>query len=98
MREERNARWEQLATDVWSGMKDWESQHPKATCAEVEEAVEEHLAQLRARMLEEVFRGKAGQQQMRWRTCDGALQERGKHIRRLTTQGKRDIEIERSYG
>jgi hypothetical protein len=43
---EREGKWEQLAQEVLSGMKDWRVQHPKATFAEIEEAVEEQVASM----------------------------------------------------
>ena len=98
MSEEKNAKWEQLAAEVLSGMKEWQSQHPTATFAEIEEAVEEQLAKLRAKLVEDVIRWRGAEQQMRCNVCGGELQERGKHVRHITTQGEKQIALERSYG
>ena len=103
MQEDKKAQWEQLAREVLSGMKEWQSQHPKATFAEIEEAIEEQVAKMRARMLEEVVQWRAveaGEErpQMRCNACGGKLEHRGKHVRHLTTQGNQQIALERTYG
>ena len=51
--EDLDARWHQLAEDVITGMKEWRLQHPKATYREIETALDERLARVRARMLED---------------------------------------------
>ncbi len=103
MQEDKRAQWEQLAGEVLSGMKEWRTQHPRATFAEIEEAIEEHVAKMRARMLEDVVHWREGggtqaEPQMRCNACGRALQERGKHVRHLTTQGHQQIALERTYG
>src|SRR5213080_2985870 len=101
MQEEEKAQWEQLAREVLSGMKEWRSQHPRATFAEIEEVIEEQVAKMRARMLEDVVHwreagGRQTEQQMRCTACGRELEERGKHVRHLTTQGNHQITLERS--
>jgi hypothetical protein len=59
MQEDKQGQWEQLAREVLSAMKEWRSQHPTATFAEREEAIEEQVAKLRARMLEDVVQWRA---------------------------------------
>jgi hypothetical protein len=51
--EDWDARWHQLAEEVLTGMKEWRLQHPKATYREIETALDERLARVRARMLED---------------------------------------------
>ena len=103
MQEDKKAQWEQLAREVLSGMKDWQSQHPQATFAEIEEVIEEHVAKMRAGMLEDVVHwremgARGSEPPMRCNACGGELEERGKHVRHLTTLGNQQIELERSYG
>jgi len=38
-------RWGEDAEAVWSGLADWRAAHPKATCSELEEALDERLDQ-----------------------------------------------------
>ena len=52
--EEMEARWQQLAEEVMTGMKEWRFAHPKATFKEIEAALDERLAKVRARMLQDV--------------------------------------------
>jgi len=48
---EMQRRWSELAEEAFTGMAEWRVQHPKATFREKEEAVDERLAAVRARML-----------------------------------------------
>lgn len=100
---EKEGSWEKLAQEVLSGMKDWRVQHPRATFAEIEEAVEEQIARLRAKMLEEAVQWRAAQagelkQDMRCPGCGRELQDRGKQVRHVITQGHQQVQLERSYG
>jgi hypothetical protein len=49
-----DAKWDALAAEAFLGIKEWRLQHPKATFAEIEVAVDERLSAVRARMLEDV--------------------------------------------
>ena len=53
--EDLDARWHQVAEDVMTGMKEWRIAHPQATFREIEAALDERLARLRARMLEDAL-------------------------------------------
>ena len=46
-------RWRELAEDAIVGTKEWRPQHPKATFKEIETALDDRLAKVRARMLED---------------------------------------------
>jgi NADH pyrophosphatase NudC (nudix superfamily) len=103
--EDLDAHWHELAEDVISGMKEWRLQHPKATFREIEQAVDERLAGLRARMLEDaalVSRaaewGAHGEARPVCPKCGTPLKPRGKERRELTTQNDQIIHLERDYG
>jgi hypothetical protein len=49
--------WEKLAREVVSGMKEWRIQHPRATWKELEEALDQRLNRMRARLLEDMAFG-----------------------------------------
>jgi len=49
-----DAKWEAVAAEAFLGIKDWRVQHPTATFAEIEVAVDERLSRVRARMLADV--------------------------------------------
>ena len=46
--------WEKLAREVVSGMKEWRIQHPRAPWKELEEALDQRLNRMRARLLEDM--------------------------------------------
>lgn len=46
--------WADLSEEVLSGMRDWRTQHPRATLQEIETELDRRLASMRARMLEHV--------------------------------------------
>jgi ribosomal protein L34E len=51
---EVEARWQHEIDEVMTGMKEWRLQHPRATLKEIEQALDEKLARVRARMLEDI--------------------------------------------
>lgn len=97
--------WHTLTEDMISGMAEWRVQHPTATLREIEQAVDERLAGIRARLVEEAA--------LRSRQADltalptaerpvcphggTVLEARGKQTRRLTTRHDREIRLERRY-
>jgi YgiT-type zinc finger domain-containing protein len=94
------AEWQALSEEAYSELADWRAAHPRATFPEIEAAVEERLANLRARMLERAALASAATK-LRERpacpTCGGGVQARGKHKRRLTVPGDQVVELERTY-
>ncbi len=99
-------KWERLAREVFSGMQDWRVQNPRATFAEIEDTVDEMLADMRVKMMEDValeskakdLRALQEGEQIGCTICGGVLKDRGKHVRELTTQHEKQIHLERSYG
>ena len=105
MDEERDHTWQALSEEVLSGMKEWRLAHPKATFREIEQAVEERVNRLKARMLQDIaLESRARdwtQEPEQQPTCPGCgtpLQARGTHARRLQVAGGQDITLSRSYG
>lgn len=104
--EEKKTEWQQNSEEVLSGMIEWRLQHPKATLREIEEEVDQRLARLRSRMVEDVAQASATRdwsrlpkgERPRCQQCGTALVARGKQTRRLRTMGNQQIELERSYG
>lgn len=99
------SRWEQLAQEVITGMREWRQAHPRATLTQMEQALDERLARVRARMLEDMALASSAAD---WSTqsedrrplcqdCGMGLQRRGKRRRRLQTQGGQQITLERQY-
>ena len=102
---EIDARWQQEAEDVMSGVRDWRVQHPRATFREIEAAVDERLAKMRARMLQDAAMASAvaqiGEAPVEERPtcprCGQVLGPRGEEERTLTTNHNQTITLKRSY-
>jgi ribosomal protein S27AE len=102
--EDLDARWHALSEEVMTGMKDWRVQHPKATFREIEAALDERLARLRARMLEDALLVSRAAE---WEAtdaerpvcpqCGTVLQARGRETRTLTTDYDQALQLERRY-
>ncbi|MCI0399446.1 MAG: hypothetical protein L0332_18965 [Chloroflexi bacterium] len=101
-----DGQWQELSEEVLSGMKEWRLQHPRATLGEMEAALDERLAGLRRRMLENMAEAS---QTADWREaaegekpvcpqCQQPLQRRGEQERGLQTQGGQTISLKRQYG
>jgi uncharacterized protein with PIN domain len=99
------ARWQQETAEILTGLKDWRAQHPTATFRQIEEAVDERLAGMRARMLQELAlaweaarqSGRASTGRARCPGCGGPLEPRGKHARTVVTERGREVRLERDY-
>jgi YgiT-type zinc finger domain-containing protein len=104
--QEIDQNWQELSEEVLVGMKDWRVQHPKATFQEIEEALDERLGRLRARMLEDValaspasdWKEAEAEERPKCPLCGEGLMARGKKTRRLHTQGGQEVVLTRSYG
>lgn len=97
-------KWEQLAAEVISGMAEWRLQHPKATLSEIEAALDERLAGMRARFLEDAALAsgvadlqREGVEGVVCAQCGGQVRLEGKRQRQVRTHGGQKLELERSY-
>lgn len=97
-------RWRELAQEVFSGMKDWRLGHPKATFREIETALDERLARVRARMLQDAALASAsadlrlgGADWPTCPTCGGRLERRAAETRDLTVQNDQTVRLTRRY-
>ena len=95
-----------MGEDIVTGLGAWRLQHPKATLAEIEAAVDARLAHLRAKLLQEAALAAAAAD---WSTapaadrptcpgCQTPLVARGKQPRHLQAAGGRDVVLNRTYG
>jgi hypothetical protein len=97
--------WKSLSEEALSGVREWREAHPKATFQEIEQAVDERLNRLRARMLQDVaqqsetndWSGASGEPAPVCPNCGGPLRKRGKHSRRLQSSGASQIHLERQF-
>ena len=99
------ARWQQETAEILTGMKDWRVQHPTATFRELEAALDERLAGMRARLLEELAlasraadqSGQAPEGRARCPSCGTRLEPRGKHARTVVTDRGKEVRLVRDY-
>ena len=99
------AQWRQLADEVCTGMQEWRLQHPKATLTEIERALDERLARMRARMLEDAalasaatdLRGLPAEDRPHCPDCGQVMQLRGPEVRQLTTTYEQQVTLRRHY-
>lgn len=103
--EETEGRWRELAEEAIIGMKEWRLGHPKATFKEIETALDERLADVRARMLQDAALASdatgvgaaVAEERPKCTECGETLKARGQEARSLTTNHNRTITLRRSY-
>lgn len=103
--QESESGWHALTEEVLSGLSEWRVQHPRATLREIEQAVDERLAGVRARMVQDVALRSAQRdvgalplaERPVCRQCGTVLEARGQKTRRLTTSHNREVRLDRSY-
>src|SRR3989475_6525168 len=86
------------------GMTQWRKEHPKATWAEIEAAVDERINQLRAQLIQdvvqmgarEVWREMPEEGRPRGATCGKPLGARGEQTRYLQTNGGEAVKLTRT--
>ena len=87
-------------------MTQWRKEHPHATWAEIEAAVDERSNQLRAQLIQDVvLMGESEdwseipqEERPRCATCGKPLVARGKQTRWLQTNGGEAVKLTRKYG
>lgn len=98
-----DAAWQRLADEAWAGLAEWRHQHPKATLREIEQAVDERLAGLRARMVQDAALASAsadsrvGGGRARCPACGEPMQVEGARTRRLRTTYDQEVALTRAY-
>src|SRR5260221_7636132 len=105
---ERSPQMQQVSAGLRDvlGMTQWRKEHPKATWAEIEAAVDERVNQLRAQLIEDVVRmgeteewsQKPEAERPRCATCGKPLLARGEQTRWLQTNGGEAVKLTRTYG
>jgi hypothetical protein len=103
--DELEMRWRQLAEEVLVGMKEWRLQHPKATFAEIEQALDALWAKARARILQDAALTSAAadpvhappEERPRCAQCGALLEARGQATRHLRTSYEQEVALRRSY-
>ncbi len=95
-----------VTEEVLAGMKEWRLQHPTATFREIEQALDERLSKVRARMLEDMALASAAvdiqaaseSERPVCAKCGTRLTSDGRKRQRLVTYYNQEITLERSHG
>jgi hypothetical protein len=107
MRRDFDREWVSVGQEVLIGIKEWRMQHPHATLKEIEVAIDERLAVLRARMIADAalasaaaeWEGEALTEQPTCPQCGAKLKQRGvRDERHLQTHGGQEVKLVREYG
>jgi YgiT-type zinc finger domain-containing protein len=104
--DEFGPRWSALSQELSKAMAEWRQAHPRATLREIEAAMDEQLARIRARMIEDMVATSFAQE---WDSapeahppkcpqCGEPLKPHGKKTRKIQTIGGEDLHLERTYG
>src|SRR6266581_720231 len=83
------------------GMTQWRKEHPKATWAEIEAAVDEQINQVRAQLLQDLvqmgesedWRKIPAQERPQCGTCGESLSARGEQTRYIQTTGGQAVKL-----
>jgi uncharacterized protein with PIN domain len=103
MFDQTDPKWQQLVVEITSGLKEWMNQNPKATMADIERETMRRMAQLQARMMEDILRAKAAEQKadecetVRCPECGAEMEYRGDRERSLQAQGGQEVVFQRGY-
>lgn len=103
--DELESRWQPLSQAVICAMRDWRRLHPRATFKEIETALDEQLAHLRAQMLQDTALTSPRAdlptlnetERPRCPQCGSVLNAQGPETRTLVTEHDQPIQLSRSY-
>ena len=97
-------KWGEIAAAALSGFGEWRVQHPRATLTEMETALDERWARVRARMLSDAvrvsaaadLRGVPAEERPRCPECGAVMVCAGQEERTLRTTYEQEIVVTRS--
>jgi len=84
-------------------LTDWQRGAPRATFAEIEDAVEEQVARLRAQLIADLVTARAdrgtsgGEERAACLECGRAMERRGEKQREVTVRGNQTVRFRRRY-
>jgi predicted RNA-binding Zn-ribbon protein involved in translation (DUF1610 family) len=104
MNSDFDGRWSELGREAMKEVKQWRLSHPNASLNEIEQALDEQLGQMRARMLEDLAQASDAahldertDERPRCPQCDEELIGRGQHVRELETDRHQRLRLNRTY-
>lgn len=100
---EQRDKWRDLQEKINAAIAEWRREHPEATLTEIEEAVDERLAEVRTEMVEDLahegqtadLKRLAKEERPRCPGCGRPAAANGKGRRKLKTFQGQTIELER---
>lgn len=103
MTDQQHTSWHEMTDEIMTGLRDWRTAHPDATLRDIERELDDRLARMRARMLEDVAQAHAA---TTWSDadppmcpdCHVPLTPHGQRERTLQTRGGHPITLTRAYG
>jgi hypothetical protein len=100
--EDLQENWKEQGEEALATVAQWRVAHPKATLAEIEQAVDEQMNRLRAQLIEQAAQASAAAEReaSQGLVCEQSGQarhSRGRARRRWQTQGGQQVEVERTY-
>lgn len=98
--------WHRLTEEIMTGMREWRTDHPKATLREMEDELDARWTRVRARMLEDMavasaaadWAGTPTREHPLCPDCSRPLHLRGTEPRTLQTHGGHVLTLARRYG
>lgn len=102
MLDKEDPKWRQMTEDIMSGMAEWRGSHPKATFGEIERETMRRMAELQARVMEEVAQSS---QAADWDEdeppicveCGAKMGRRGEEERCVQVSGGGEVKLKRAY-
>ncbi len=98
--------WQILFETAMTEVAKWRKEEARATFSEIEGKLDERLAEVRAKILQDLvhqspkadLRGRPSEERPKCPKCGKALAANGQHTRELTTNYEQRVAITRSYG
>jgi hypothetical protein len=103
---EKKRDWNTLFDEASEAMRQWRGRHPRATFVEIDTKVNEEMARVRAKVVEDLVHESASRE---WQgrekgerptcpVCGTALNSNGRQKRELITDHEQVVELRRSHG
>lgn len=96
---EEKAQWRELSEEVFEDVLKWREKHPHATIREIEKELDDHIFELRAKMLADTAAGggEVAREEVKCPDCGARMVRKGKKKRRLLLREGQEVELEREY-
>ena len=99
-------KWDELYEEATREVQRWRQKHKKATLTEIENTVDNELAKMRARMIQDLalasgtadLRSMAKEERPKCPQCGRPLAANGQQERGLVTDYEQEVELKRSKG